>query len=97
MRELATLNLRKADYLKNKLAKLKGYEIKFESATFNEFVLECPRPAREVREALLAEKILGGHPLDKDYPEMQNALLLCATEMNTVEEMDRLAEKLACR
>ncbi len=95
LREAAIQNLQKADYLKNRLAKIKGYEIKFSADIFNEFVLTCPVPAQEVRDQLLQEKILAGVPLATFYPEMENDLLLCATETNTVEEIDRLADKLA--
>ena len=94
LRELAVLNLRKADYLKNKLSKVGGFEIRFNADTFNEFVLKCPKPAKEVRDALLEHKILAGFPLGEHYPEFADSLLLCATEMNTVEAIDRLAEKL---
>jgi len=95
LRELAVLNLRKAEYLKNKIEKLEGYKIRFSADTFNEFVVECPRPAREIQEALLQDKIIAGHPLGADFPDMENCLLICATETNTAAEIDRLAQKLA--
>ena len=94
LRELALLNLRKADYLKNKLSKVSGFEIQFSADTFNEIVLKCPRPANEIRDALLEHKILAGLPLGEYYPELADSLLLCATEVNTVESIDRLADKL---
>ena len=94
LRELAVLNLRKADYLKNKLSKVGGFEIRFNADTFNEFVLKCPKPATEVRDSLLEHKILAGFPLGGHYPELADSLLLCTTEMNTVEAIDRLTEKL---
>jgi glycine dehydrogenase subunit 1 len=94
LRELALLNLRKADYLKNKLSKMKGFEARFNSDTFNEVVLRCPRPATEIRDALLEYKILAGLPLGDYYPELADSLLICTTELNTVEAIDRLAEKL---
>ncbi len=95
LREVALLNVNKADYLKNRLRKIKGFKIRFDADTFNEFVLECPRPAEEIRDALMQEaNILAGVPLATHYPEFPNSLLLCATELNTQEEMDRLAEKL---
>ena len=94
LRELAVLNLRKADYLKNKLSKVGGFEIRFNADTFNEFVLKCPKPATEVCDSLLEHKILAGLPLGGHYPELADSLLLCATEMNTVEAIDRLTEKL---
>ncbi|MBI4384775.1 MAG: aminomethyl-transferring glycine dehydrogenase subunit GcvPA [Nitrospinae bacterium] len=95
LRETAVQNLRKADYLKNKLAKLKNHAIRFSGETFNEFVLDCPIPAQTVQEKLLRDKIVAGVPLARFYPEMPNSLLLCVTETNTADEMDRLAEKLA--
>ena len=94
LRELALLNLRKADYLKNKLSKMKGFEARFNSDTFNEVVLRCPRPATEIRDALLEYKILAGFPLGDYYPELADSLLICTTELNAVEAIDRLAEKL---
>jgi glycine dehydrogenase subunit 1 len=94
LRELALLNLRKADYLKNKLSKAKGFSIRFNADTFNEIVLKCPRPASEIRDALLEYKILAGLPLGNYYQELADSLLICATELNTVEAIDRLAEKL---
>jgi len=95
LREVALLNVRKADYLKNRLRKIKGFKIRFDADTFNEFVLECPKPAEEIRDSLLQEaNILAGVPLGTPYPDLANCLLLCATELNTQEEMDRLAEKL---
>ena len=94
LRELALLNLRKADYLKNKLSKMKGFSVRFNSDTFNEVVLRCPRPATEIRDALLEYKILAGLPLGDYYPELADSLLICTTELNAVEAIDRLAEKL---
>jgi glycine dehydrogenase subunit 1 len=94
LRELALLNLRKADYLKNKLSKMKGFSVRFNSDTFNEVVLRCPRPATEIRDALLEYKILAGLPLGDYYQELADSLLICTTELNTVEAIDRLAEKL---
>ena len=93
-RELAVLNLRKTDYLKNRLAHVPNFRILFAADTFNEFVLECPRSAEEVLQALKQEGIIGGYNLEPYYPDLKNCLLVCATELNTREEMDRLAEKL---
>ena len=94
LRELALLNLSKTDYMKNKLSKIKGFEVRFSGVTFNEIVLKCPKPANRIRDALLEYKILAGLPLGNYYPALGDSLLLCATELNTVEDIDRLAEKL---
>ena len=92
--EMATLNVRKAHYLKNRLAHISGFEIKFETHSFNEFVLECRRPAKEVLQILKQDHIIGGYPLEQHYPELKNCLLLCTTELSSQEDMDRLANKL---
>ena len=94
LRELALLNLKKVDYLKNKLSKAKGFELRFTSDNFNEIVLKCPRPASEIRDALLEYKIIAGLPLGDYYQELTDSLLICATELNTVEAIDRFAQKL---
>ena len=94
LRELALLNLSKTDYMKKKLAKIQGFEMRFSGDTFNEIVLKCPKPANEIRDALLEYKILAGLPLGNYYPALDDSLLLCATELNTVEGIDLLADKL---
>ena len=95
IRELALLNLKKAHYLRSKLSKIRSFGIRFEANTFNEGVLKCPRPANEIRDALLEYKILAGLPLGDYYQELSDGLLICTTEMNTVEAIDDLAEKLS--
>jgi glycine dehydrogenase subunit 1 len=94
LRELALLNLSKTDYMKNKLSKVQGFEMQFSGDTFNEIVLKCPKPANEIRDALLEYKILAGLPLGNYYSALDDSLLLCATELNAVEDIDRLADKL---
>jgi glycine dehydrogenase subunit 1 len=94
LRELALLNLKKVDYLKNKLSKTKGFELRFPSDTFNEIVLKCPSPAKDIRDALLEYKIISGLPLGDYYQELADSLLICATELNTVEAIDHFAQKL---
>jgi len=93
-RELALLNLRKSDYLKNRLAHVADFNIRFSTDTFNEFVLECPRPVEEVLNALKQERIIGGYPLESCYPDLKNCLLICVTDLNSREKMDHFAEIL---
>jgi glycine dehydrogenase subunit 1 len=44
---------------------------------------------------LRGERILGGFDLAPDYPDLGNALLVCATETKTEGDLDRFAEALA--
>jgi glycine dehydrogenase subunit 1 len=57
-------------------------------------VLELPRPADEVCEALLERGVIAGLPLGDYYPDMTHALLVCVTETHTREEIDRFADLL---
>ena len=93
-REMAVLNLRKADYLKKRLANVPNFKIRFYADTFNEFVLECPRPVEEVLSYLKLEGIIGGYALESYYPDLKNCMLICVTELNSREEMDILTKKL---
>jgi glycine dehydrogenase subunit 1 len=68
----------------------------FEGAPrFHEFVLDLPASAEEINASLLEQKIIGGLPLEKWYPELgPNASLWCATEVTTRKQMDAAAEGL---
>jgi glycine dehydrogenase subunit 1 len=90
LKKLAELNINKTQYLKNKLLGLTGWKEVFSSSVYNEFVLRCP-DSKRVNEKLKSEGILGGYELQKDYPELENALLFCATEMISKEDIDTVA------
>jgi glycine dehydrogenase subunit 1 len=48
-----------------------------------------------VLEALAKDNIIGGYDLSAEYPELGNALLICATETKTEEDLQTYATKLA--
>jgi glycine dehydrogenase subunit 1 len=93
--QVARLCYQKSHYLAQKLATLPGVEVVGTSNFFNEFVVRLPRPAAEVNAALLGLGFIGGYDLATDYPEFDNAMLLCATELNTSAHIDRFVEALA--
>ena len=90
LKRLAELNIYKTQYLKNKLLQLKGWKEVFSASVYNEFVLSCP-DSKMVNEQLKNEGIIGGYELQKDYPELENTLLFCATEMISKEDIDNVA------
>ena len=91
--KLAALNIHKTQYLKRRLLQLEGWREIFSAPVYNEFALACP-DARSVNEKLHKEGIVGGYELSKDYPELGQALLFCATEMLSKNDIDRVAEIL---
>ncbi len=94
LRELALMNLSKAEYAKKLASQIRGCKLFFSAPTFNEFVLKIHGNPEKVLERLKEKKILGGIPLGRFYPEMDRHLLVTVTEMNTKEEIDRWAEAL---
>jgi glycine dehydrogenase subunit 1 len=81
--------------LKEKLVSISGVEAMFNRPEFHETVLQLNKPAVDVIEKLAAEGILAGYDLSADYPELGNALLLCATETKTEQDITQFAERFA--
>lgn len=94
LRQVAELCYHKAHYAARKINNLVGYRVDLKKEFFNEFVVECPRPVKEINAALREQGILGGYDLSKDYPHLGNAMLVAVTEMNTKEQIDALAKTL---
>jgi glycine dehydrogenase subunit 1 len=94
LREMAMMNLSKAEYAKKILPQALGCEVAFSSPTFNEFVLRTKREPERILEKLREERILGGLSLAKYYPELNRHLLVTVTEMLAKEEIDRWAEAM---
>jgi glycine dehydrogenase subunit 1 len=92
--ELAKLNFDKAHYAQAALAK-KGKTLKFASPFFNEFVVGGLGDAAAVQKRLLGSGFIAGYPLGREYPELGDSLLVCVTELNRAEDIDRLADALA--
>ena len=66
----------------------------FGGGFFNEFVIRLPRSAESVVDDLLQQGIHAGLPLGDYFPDMQNALLVCATEKRTPAEIENYARAL---
>ena len=66
-----------------------------EQTTFKEFVVRVGRPARDVIRDARAKGVHPGYALGRDYPGMDDVLLVAVTEKRTIAEIDRLAEALA--
>ncbi|MGQ9510195.1 MAG: aminomethyl-transferring glycine dehydrogenase subunit GcvPA [Thermodesulfobacteriota bacterium] len=94
LKELALMNLSKAEYAKKVVSKVRGCKLAFTSPTFNEFVLELGRDPEEVLKRLKRNGIIGGLPIRRFYPNLKHHLLVTVTEMNKKEEIDRWAEYL---
>jgi glycine dehydrogenase subunit 1 len=96
IRDLAVQNLAKADFAAKTLGSQPGAKVLFAgSPKFHEFVLQTAETAAVLNERLLEQKIVGGLDLSRWYPELGNASLWCATELNTKTQIEAAAHVLA--
>jgi glycine dehydrogenase subunit 1 len=95
LRRLAELNWQRATYARQQLSAIPGCRIPFSAPTFNEFVLETPKRAGELIRQLSVQRLIPGVDLGRFYPERSHQLLVCVTEMNGREDIDRLCTSLA--
>jgi glycine dehydrogenase subunit 1 len=95
LRSAAALSHQRTRELSDRLADLDGFRVLTPAPFFDEFLLECPAPAAEVRTQLLQRGILGGADLGQHYPELERCLLLCCTELTAPARIDQLANALA--
>jgi glycine dehydrogenase subunit 1 len=95
LRELGETCMALAQYAKSELQGA-GLEPVFpEKATFKEFAVRTGRNAREALARARAKGVYAGYPLGRDYPGLDDALLVAVTEKRTVDEIDRLVGALS--
>jgi glycine dehydrogenase subunit 1 len=95
LRQLAELCYHKAHYAAGRIDALDGYHVVGDKPFFKEFVVRCPVPVKAINDHLLEEwGIIGGYDLGRDYPGMENRMLLCVTEVIARQEIDALAHAL---
>jgi len=95
LKEVAWQNVQKAAYAAHRIGALDGYHCRFSGPRFHEFVLKTKRPVQETLTRLRAKNIIGGLPLGRFYPELNDCLLVCVTEVNTRGEIDEYVSQLA--
>lgn len=82
-------------YLFNSLSKVKGVElVSPANSFFNEFIIKLPIECETVVTKMLEENLFAGLPLKKFYAEMDNYMLVCATETTQKNDIDEYCEKL---
>jgi len=55
---------------------------------FHEFILHAPRGGEATVEALAAHGVFGGYPLGRVDPALDDALLVCATDLTTRADVE---------
>ncbi|MBI2679157.1 MAG: aminomethyl-transferring glycine dehydrogenase subunit GcvPA [Candidatus Koribacter versatilis] len=93
LKELAEHNLAKTAYAAAEFGK-KAKVLFSDAPRFNEFVVQTTADPHQMNDRLLAQKIIGGFPLKKFYPELGNASLWCCTELTKKETIDAAVKAL---
>lgn len=70
------------------LAEIDGVEKLFNRPFFHEGVLQLTQDPAAILKALEAQGIVGGIDLSRHYPQLGNAVLVCATETRTDSDID---------
>jgi glycine dehydrogenase subunit 1 len=95
LRRVAELCYHKAHYAADEIDALEGFTVLRDRPFFKEFAVRCPRPVHEINDDLLAGwAILGGYDLGQAYPDLEDHMLICVTEMNPRQEIDLLVQAL---
>ncbi len=92
---VASVSHQNTTRLVDMLCDIEGVEPVFTGPVFHEQVLRLPIAAADALRSLAAHNVLGGFNLADDYPELGNALLVCATEKRTETDLEHFREKLA--
>ncbi|MFL6619150.1 MAG: aminomethyl-transferring glycine dehydrogenase subunit GcvPA [Povalibacter sp.] len=90
----ATCQTRTSELVKA-LTAIPGVKLAFSGPRFHEAVLQLDRKVSDVLEGLAQRGVVGGYDLSGKYPELGNALLVCATETRTAEDIQTYAKALA--
>jgi glycine dehydrogenase subunit 1 len=95
LRELGETCMSLARYARERLADVGLSDLFSAQTTFNEFAVRVGRSGRDVVRAARERGVHPGYALGRDYPGLDDALLVAITEKRTPAEIDRLAEVLA--
>ncbi len=80
--------------LVERLTSIAGVTRVFDSASFHEAVVRFDAPLKDITRALQAQNILGGYALGADYAELDNCMLVCATETKSADDIETYAGHL---
>jgi len=93
--KVASLCLDKSHYAAERISELDGFELRFRSPFFKEFVVRTRKDMTELLRHCRSRGVLAGVPLGQWYPDLSDCLLVAVTERRTREQIDNLVRALA--
>jgi glycine dehydrogenase subunit 1 len=94
LRRVATASHANTQALAKLASAVSGVKLSFSAANFHEVVLQLPKPSVAVLASMGEQGVLGGFDLQPHYPQLGNAILVCATETKTNEDLQRYVDAL---
>jgi glycine dehydrogenase subunit 1 len=95
LERVAAASMTRTEQLAQALSAVPGVRRVFNRPVFHETVLALDRPVAAVLAALAKRQIQGGLDLSVYYPELGQALLICATETKSAQDIADYAAALA--
>jgi glycine dehydrogenase subunit 1 len=95
LERVASASMARTEQLAQALTAITGVRRVFSSPVFHETVLMLDRPVAPVLAALAQQDIQGGLDLADYYPELGNALLVCATETKSAADVEAYARAMS--
>src|SRR5437763_9235980 len=92
LKELTKQNLAKATYASNEVGQ-KSTVLFSGAPRFNEFVIQGSEDPHQLNDRLLGQNIIGGHSLQRYYPELGNASVWCCAELTTKQQIDAVVKE----
>ncbi len=94
--QVAERSMERMHQLTEQLAQLPGVSLTFPNTPYGfECAFTLPGPVQPVVDAMAQQGILAGIPLDGDYPEYPNSLLVCCTELTTPDAISTYVQALS--
>jgi glycine dehydrogenase subunit 1 len=95
LERVAAASMARTEQLAQSATAIAGVRRAFSRPVFHETVLTLDRPVAAVLAALAERDIQGGLDLSENYPELGNALLVCATETKSRADIDAYSRALS--
>jgi len=92
--DLGNLLLQRTAYARRALAAVDGVELLHDQPVVREFAVRLAAPVDQVLERCWERGVNPGYPLERDYAEHADGLLVAITEQRTRADIDRLASAL---
>lgn len=90
----ATLSHKQSVYLRQQLSAVSGIRLTFDGPFFHETVIQVTVNATQLIQAMAKHGYLAGVDISEYYPWLGQAILICATEIKTNQQIDGFVDTL---